>query len=376
MLSPLGYTGLAYYDYSLCETLSRLGVDVQLHTSDNWLLSAYPHGFELLKSYRNCSGRQSKVRKGLNYVWSSMNIFWQVLRSHRNIVHFQIVELPVVDLAVMLCFRMVGKKIVFTPHDTDHNKDFFLNAIILKLMYRLSNRIIVHKAVNADALESGYGISRKKILVTRHGGYKYFLDPNLGKRQSRRHLELPDDVRIVLFFGTIKRGKGIEVLLPAVRSLSDRIPNIYLLIAGKPVGAMTEEKLMSDISLNGLDQTAHLRCEFIDDTQVEYYYKAADIVVLPYTHLSESGVVKYAQSCGCVVVCSDKKEFQDTVQDGVTGAFFRTGDPDDMARVMEKVLTTYDLDTIGQASKNIIEKSYGWEEIGIETKQLYSSMSD
>jgi len=375
MISPLGYTGLAYYDYSLSETLSRLGVDVQLYTSDNWLLSSYPASFSLIKAYKNCSGKQSKLRKGINYVRSSMSIVLEVLRSHRNIVHFQIVELPAVDLIVMLCFKLTGKHIVFTPHDIDHNKDFLLNTFILRLMYRLSNRVIVHKEVNADVLGNVYRVCRRKIMVTRHGGYEYFLDGKLEKKEARKHLNLPDEDRVVLFFGTIKRGKGLEVLLPAVRYLHDRISTIYLLIAGKPVGEMTAEKLMADIEMHGVGKITHLICGFIPDSEVEYYYKAADIVVLPYTNLSESGVAKYAQSCGCTVVCSDKKEFRDTVQDGVTGAFFNSGDPADLAKVMEKVLTTYDLDKIGQAAREIIEKSYGWKEIGLETRQLYSSLS-
>jgi len=374
MVSPLGYTGLAYYDYSLCQALSEQGIEVDLYTSDRWLLNDYHNRFNLMPLYKGCSGQGSKFNKGLQYLKATVNIFIHIIRSKKRIVHFQILEFPPVDLILILLLKLAHKKIVFTPHDIVPYKNYPLNKQLIKLLYLLSNRIVVHKQANVNTLRKKFGINPKKIIISRHGGYEYFIDSSMTQAEARTRLNLPRDKRILLFFGNIEPRKGVEVLIPGIAQLSCKLDNIYLVIAGRLSGGLTKGELETQVQNNNLQNITLIRDQFIPDKEVSYYYYASDIVILPYTEIYESGVLRYAQTCGRAVICSHLEEFHDTVKEGITGAFFRVGDSKDLAQVAYTLFHDYDLKKLGKNAQHLMNTTYRWHEIGQLTISLYENL--
>ena len=79
-----------------------------------------------------------------------------------------------------------------------------------------------------------------------------------------------------------------------------------------------------------------LRAEFIPDDETETYFKAADVLVLPYRHIYQSGVLFLGHSFGLPVLAADVGSLKDDIVEGKTGFVFRPEDPDDLARVIEQ----------------------------------------
>ena len=116
----------------------------------------------------------------------------------------------------------------------------------------------------------------------------------LAKKEARAFLNLPDEVPIILFFGFIRKYKGLDILLKAMKDLKERhletIPR--LLIAGEYYGGKDEyEKLIQEL---GIEDLLIMRTNFIADSEVRYYLSAADFVIQPYREATQSGVTPLA----------------------------------------------------------------------------------
>ncbi|HYC40161.1 MAG TPA: glycosyltransferase [Chitinophagaceae bacterium] len=129
--------------------------------------------------------------------------------------------------------------------------------------------------------------------VVQHPLYDNFGTP-VTKAEARRHLGLPENNRIILFFGFIRNYKGLDLLLDAIGMLKQggRDPNMRLLVAGEFYEK--QQPYLDQIERLGISERVILRTEFIPDSHVRYYLSAADVVVQPYRHATQSGVTPLA----------------------------------------------------------------------------------
>ena len=116
------------------------------------------------------------------------------------------------------------------------------------------------------------------------------------KNTARKHLGLPETGRIILFFGFIRKYKGLDILLEAMALLKNNtdptLAGIQLLVAGE----FYEDKKQYDDLVAGLGiaPSLILRTDFIQDSEVKYYLSAADFVIQPYRNATQSGVTPLA----------------------------------------------------------------------------------
>lgn len=115
----------------------------------------------------------------------------------------------------------------------------------------------------------------------------------INKTEARKHLGLNVDDKIILFFGFIRKYKGLDILLEAMNILKlYSTLNIKLLIAGE---FYEDRKLYDDIiKKDQLQSNIILRTNFINDSEVKYYLSAADFVIQPYRNATQSGVTPLA----------------------------------------------------------------------------------
>ena len=116
----------------------------------------------------------------------------------------------------------------------------------------------------------------------------------ISKEVARQHLDITGDVHIVLFFGFIRKYKGLDILLNSIRLLNTEygVKNIRLLIAGEFYEeAKNYEELLNDPAIKPY---LILHTQFISDSEVKYYLCAADCVVQPYRSATQSGVTPLA----------------------------------------------------------------------------------
>jgi len=114
----------------------------------------------------------------------------------------------------------------------------------------------------------------------------------ISKEEARKHLDLPVNEKIILFFGFIRKYKGLDLLLEAMNNSSIREANIKLLIAGEFYDNKEEYELI--IAKYNLANSLYLRTQFIDNSEVKYYLSASDFVIQPYKHATQSGVTPLA----------------------------------------------------------------------------------
>ena len=359
---------MAYYDYSLCQSLSECNLDVTLCTSDKWFLNNYNNKFKIIQLYKKCSGDKYKIIKGINYIISSFKIFIFIIKHKFMIVHFQILELPIIDCGLIVSLKLFGKKIVFTPHDINHYKSNLLIRLTNKLVYKFCDSIIVHKKLNKEKLTKTNNINKNIISVVPHGGYEYFIGSYLKKDFAREKLNLNQKDKIILFFGNIIHIKGLHVLIDAMPLIKGKINDINLVIAGKTCDNINPQSIRKHIQRNNVENNITLNLGFIPDRDVSSYYFASDLVILPYLEISESGVYKYAQTCGIPVVCSNLDEFQDSIFNDQSGFLFDRNSSNDLANVIIDIFIN---DKINKFKRKDRKKKNSWFDISKQTKSIY-----
>lgn len=133
--------------------------------------------------------------------------------------------------------------------------------------------------------------SQKPAIATVHPLYDNFGDP-ISKADARKALDLPADKRLILFFGFIRAYKGLDLLLRAMAVLKKQEKAPILLIAGEFYEDQQQyQQLIEDLDIGDL---LILRTDFIPDSEVRNYICAADFVIQPYRHATQSGITPLA----------------------------------------------------------------------------------
>ena len=116
----------------------------------------------------------------------------------------------------------------------------------------------------------------------------------ISRTEARRHLNLPENEKLLLFFGFIRKYKGLDLLLEAMARLTgnEDEKKIRLLVAGEFYE--DEKGYQRRIEELGIGGRLILRTDFIPDSEVRYFLCAADAVVQPYRNATQSGVTPLA----------------------------------------------------------------------------------
>ncbi len=139
--------------------------------------------------------------------------------------------------------------------------------------------------------------TQKPLLQTVHPLFDHFGD-QINKAEARQHLGLNMHDNIILFFGFIRKYKGLDLLLEAMKILTKHpIPNPQfqipkLLIAGEFYE--DEQPYQQLIDKLGIRSHLIIKADFIPENEVKYYLSAADFVIQPYRNATQSGVTPLA----------------------------------------------------------------------------------
>jgi len=148
--------------------------------------------------------------------------------------------------------------------------------------------ITMSEKVNQDLLLFE---NKKPSKVVDHPLYDNFGE-KIDKAQARIHLGIPEDEKLVLFFGFIRKYKGLNLLLEAFATQELRSSGIKCLVAGEFYE--DEKPYLELIKKEGIEKQMLMHTHFISDSDVKYYLSAADVVVQPYIQATQSGVTPLA----------------------------------------------------------------------------------
>ena len=289
------------------------------------------------------------------------------------------------DRTLLMCFyRALGKKIVLTAHNVNTRgrdaDDSSLNRITLRIQYRLANHIIVHTEKMKREIVSVFGVPADRVTTVPYGINNAVPNTKLTSAQARQRLGIGDTERVILFFGRIRPYKGLEYLIDAFGRLSPSRENYRLIIAGNadttdPYWALLFERIRNDPQNRGV----LLNLDFIPDGDVEIYFKAADVLVLPYRSIYQSGILFLALSFGLPVLASDVGSLRDEIDSRQNGYVFKPDDPADMAKTIEEYFKSDlygHLDQRRNEIRNDAAMRNSWESAARTTMDVYARLLD
>src|ERR1019366_2627413 len=197
---------------------------------------------------------------------------------------------------LMLYYKALGKRITLTAHNVNAGKrdsnDSMANRLTLRIQYHLTDHIFVHTEQMKRELLHDFGVQERAISVIPFGINDCVPDTGLTPAEAKQRLGIKETDRTILFFGAIRPYKGLDCLAEAFRRQAANHPEYRLIIAGEPKKG--SEKYLSDIQRNLSSEhgpTVIQRIYHIPDEETELYFKAADVLALPYTHIFQSGVL-------------------------------------------------------------------------------------
>jgi D-inositol-3-phosphate glycosyltransferase len=386
MVDPGNY--IPYYDYSLCKALAEIGCEVELATSpflydvipdEGFFGLSYPFFYSALNLtianrlplFKNAWVR--RLFKALEYPIDLIFFARHIEETKPDILHYQWVLMPTLDYLVLKRFKAMGIQLVYTAHNVLPHEERRWHRKQYASLHKTVNQIIVHSESNKRELLETFMLDARKVHVIPQGNFSDFSGEALTREKAKEVLDIDPKQRVILFFGLIKRYKGIEYLIKAFPIVKKHLPATKLLIAGKqkedfaPYG-----NLIADLGIVE-DVITHLR--FIPYQELVAYFCAADVVVLPYLKTYQSAVVFMAYTFGRPVITTATGGLPEAIEEGKSGYVVPPGDEQILAEAICKILSDKTrMMQMGYYARHLAETKYSWPDIAKATLEVYRSL--
>ncbi|MCB0697227.1 MAG: glycosyltransferase [Chitinophagaceae bacterium] len=211
-------------------------------------------------------------------------------------------------------------------------------------------------AMSKDVLKDLSTLTSKPSVFSPHPVYDNY-GPAVSKEEACKHLGLDSDKKYILFFGFIRKYKGMDILLDAMKDERIRQAGIRLIVAGEFYDE--EAPYRQQIVDNDIAGSIHLFTSFIPNNEIRYYFSAAELVVQPYRSATQSGITQVAYHFEKPMVVTNVGGLAEVVPDGKTG-FVTAPDPTDIANAILKFFTPGSLPDLQQNIAREKEK-YSWD---------------
>jgi D-inositol-3-phosphate glycosyltransferase len=261
--------------------------------------------------------------------------------------------LPLMGMALGSVIRLLGKKnrprIVAVVHNAKPHEKRFGDEFLTKYFLNVCDGFVtLSKSVLDDLTE--FTDNTNKIFVP-HPIYDIFGD-KVEKDEARDFLELDKQARIILFFGIIRKYKGLGLLLKALAIDRVRKLNLKVLVAGE----FYEDKnqYYQQISEYGLKDSVIISNKFISNDEVKQYFCAADLIVQPYLSGTQSGVTQIAYNFERPMLVTNVGGLAEIVFDGKTGYVTEL----DEESIANALVDFYENNREAEMSKNVAEEQY------------------
>jgi D-inositol-3-phosphate glycosyltransferase len=284
---------------------------------------------------------------------------------------------------LMMYYKMLGKKIVLTAHNVNQarrdSNDSLLNRVTLRTQYRLTDHIFVHTQRAKSELVKEFGVRERDITVIPFGINNAVPRTDLSPTDAKQRLGIKSAEKAILFFGRMRPYKGLEHLLAAYQELEVRHSDFRLIIAGEPMKG--SEKYLDEIlrTIRRIDSRERIisKIQFIPDEETELYFKAADVLVLPYKEIFQSGVLFLAYSFGLPVIAADVGSFREEIIEGRTGFLCNPSDAVDLASAIEKYFASdlySNLMNRRPEIRDYASERHSWNVVGETTRSVYAEL--
>ncbi len=245
----------------------------------------------------------------------------------------------VLEIVFVKYFKRIP--ISHTLHNLQNHAGLYLKLeqVVYGFFLRNCTHIRVYsETIKAAAIEK-FGLNPTKIAVIQDLPFHYYYQNKTTKSEARQQLQLADSQFVYLFFGEIKPYKGLHDLIPVFKNFAQ--PTDRLIIAGKSYDVDYFETLQK---LADNSETIIWQHRFIEDNEVQTFFNAADVVVLPFVRIDHSGSVDLAMSFSKPVITL-KTESMSKLLANQTELLFEN--PSDLVQCLQQAKEV-DSQTIGQ----------------------------
>lgn len=356
------------YTFSLADAISKQGVDIVVCGIEDDNVESYSTTYlPYFYSYSKVNGLLNKVK---SYKKSWDRVYKYCIDNKIDIVHVQWYIFSPLDYHYHKKLRKKGIKVVTTIHDLlPFNKKFY-DFHYHKKIYRSAQHVITQAEMNIETLVKEFKVSKDKISYIPHGHYMEYAE-KATKEESREYLGIPMDKKVILFFGQIKKVKGVDVLIKALPEVIEKHKDVVCVIAGKVwkddfqnYDNMINELNISDYVLK------HIR--FIDDSEIKYFFNACDVVALPYRQIYQSGVVLLAYAYEKVVVATTEGEFVNVIKDGETGLLVESENVEEYSKALNWCIDNYEMaQEYGRKGRLDLSHRLSWDVIAKDICVVY-----
>jgi D-inositol-3-phosphate glycosyltransferase len=190
--------------------------------------------------------------------------------------------------------------------------------------------------VQSSAVERDLKIVKPdaKYIRLEHPVFESF-GKSIAKSEARKKLGISDSAEVLLYFGFIRKYKGIDIAIRAVAEAAKQRPNLLLVIAGESYSGEEDYKALAK-ELGVLDTNIKFFDQYISNDDVPVYFSAANAALLPYRSATQSGVVQIAYNYDLPVIATNVGGLPEIVIDNKSGLIAPEATPESVARSIEK----------------------------------------
>ena len=253
-------------------------------------------------------------------------------------------------------------KVFFTCHNVFPHERFPMDRFLTRLVLIKGDGFVVQSRSDEQDLLSIK--SEANEVFNPHPTYNAFKIRNIDAEQGKREIVEKDgfaitfDTKLLLFFGFVREYKGLKHLLKAMPSIVEKEPNCRVMV----VGSFSDDKNTYLELIDELEMSKYvfLKDTYTPDNEVEKYFAACDLVVLPYEDATQSGIVQIAYGFDKPCLVTKVGGLPDVVSHNETGYVVEPFNPQ---AICEAVVDFYKNDRGVEMYRNVVAASelYSWE---------------
>jgi glycosyltransferase involved in cell wall biosynthesis len=220
---------------------------------------------------------------------------------------------PSFGFAARIAKRKSGCKVLFICDNVIPHEHTPFDKALTSWLFKAGDYFIVQsKSVEKDLFSV---VKNPKYRFVPHSVYEIFGSP-IEKKEARDKLHIDSHERVALFFGYIRKYKGLHVLLDAAQKALEKI-KFKLLVVGEFYD--DEKSYRQQIEELNLKDDVMVFSDYVPNNEVAKYFSASDVVVLPYIDATQSGIVQIAYNFNKPVITTDVGGLAEVVVSGKTG---------------------------------------------------------
>ena len=288
--------------------------------------------------------------------------------ANRTLTFLRAVAL-LVDLTIVALLPVYT---VRTVHNRHHHDRAYprIERVLNELAFALASAVVVKCERAVGIIDAEYrAADPDRMYVVSDGSYVPTYENDVSRERARNELSIPDDAFVYLYFGLIRGYKGVPDLLQAYTALERSDTQLW--IVGNPDSEELEREIR-DVADRTTDVTTVF--DYVPGERIQYFMNAADVLVLPYRDILNSGTTYAGLTFGLPIVAPRIGCIPETVS-AKNDLLYDPDQPNGLRSALETVYEHPDLESVGETN---YERAIGrsWDRVGKEYLGVYRSLSE